>query len=198
LKLNIFTFTSMKLTAIILAGGKSKRMGANKALIPYRGKALIQYSIDLARCFTNDIIISANTGELAHLGYRIVPDLLPIPAPLTGIHAALLSSKTSWNLVLTCDMPNVTRDLIDQMIPLLTDSIRIVIPFHNGYTEPLCGFYHASLTAEIERNFSLEKYSPLDLIAKTPHHYLAIETLPGVSSMDFLFKNVNKKQDLDR
>jgi molybdopterin-guanine dinucleotide biosynthesis protein A len=185
----------MNLTAIILAGGQSLRMGLDKTLIPYLGKPLIQYSIDLALCFTKNIIISANQDELRSLRFPVVTDIYPVKAPLAGIHAGLKFSKTNWNLVLTCDMPNVSTHLINLLISKLEKETELVLPGHHGYIEPLCGFYNKSLITVIESNIGKNKLSPLDLLKVSPHNIVQME---GVfdENISSVFKNVNSRNDL--
>jgi molybdenum cofactor guanylyltransferase len=185
----------MNLTAIILAGGQSLRMGTDKALVPYHGKPLIQYSIDLALGFTKNILIITNREELLTLGFPLVADIYPIKAPLAGIHAGLKTSKTDWNLVLTCDMPNVPAHLIKMMISTLEPDTELVLPGHDDYIEPLCGFYNKSLVPVIESNIRIDKFSPLDLLKVSSHKIVQI-----VGSIDeqtdSVFKNVNSEYDL--
>lgn len=185
----------MNFTTIILAGGQSSRMGANKALIEYLGKPLIQYSIDLALFFNNNLIISSNNQELVHLGFPVVNDVFAIKAPLAGIHAGLKSSRSDWNLILTCDMPNVTTALIEKLLSNLDDNLRMVVPQHNNFIEPLCGFYHRDLIPLMERNIDAGKFSLLDLPGAVPHWF---HSMDGVTpaNIAFLFKNVNEKKDL--
>ena len=185
----------MNITAIILAGGQSRRMGTDKALLPYLGKPLIQYSIDLALYFTENIIISTNREETGRLGFPVVKDKFPLKAPLAGIHAGLSASKTDWNLVLTCDMPNVSVQLINYLLSMLEENSELVLPGHHGYAEPLCGFYHRNLIPLIESNFRQNKLSPLDLLEFDIHRIIQME---GIFSKDlsFLFKNINEKKDL--
>ena len=117
----------MNFTAIILAGGQSSRMGANKALVEYMGRPLIEYAIDLARLFTNDILLIANNHDLDFLGIPVVSDEYTVKAPLAGIHAGLKSGSSAWNLVLSCDMPNLTKELIEKLLSLLDDDLRMVV-----------------------------------------------------------------------
>jgi molybdopterin-guanine dinucleotide biosynthesis protein A len=185
----------MNFTTIILAGGQSSRMGSNKALISYRGKPLIQHAVDLARLFTVDMLISANNHDLDYLGLPIVRDLLKVKAPLAGIHAGLKSSRTDWNLVLTCDMPNITKELIGTLMAALNDNLRLVLPRHGGFIEPLCGFYHKEMISPIERNFEAGKISLLDLPGLVPHRFVSVDDqVPG--EIKLLFRNVNEKKDL--
>ncbi len=185
----------MNFATIILAGGRSLRMGANKALMPYKGRPLIQYSLDLAYSFTGEILISANNHDLDHLGFRVVKDLLPVKAPLAGIHAGLKASPTDWNLVLTCDMPNVTIGLIDRLIAALNENLRIVLPHHDGFVEPLCGFYHRNLIHLVETNIASGNLSLHDLPGAAPHLFVVMDDVPP-EERALLFRNVNERKDL--
>jgi molybdenum cofactor guanylyltransferase len=185
----------MNFTTIILAGGRSSRMGCNKAVLPYCGKPLIQYPIELASKFSGDILISANNSDLDYLGFQTVKDLLPVQAPLAGIHAGLNSSLTDWNLVLSCDMPNINKELISRLLASLNEDHLLVLPGHGGFVEPLCGFYHKKMISRIESNFNAGKISLLDLALTAPYRYMELDDLsPG--DIDFLFKNVNERKDL--
>jgi molybdopterin-guanine dinucleotide biosynthesis protein A len=189
------TFTSMNFTVIILAGGQSSRMGSNKALTPFFGKPLIVYSIDVARLFTGNILISANNHDLDYLGFPVVKDELKVRAPLAGIHAGLRASNTDWNLILSCDMPNITKALLERLSAGLDQQVRMVLPLHDGFIEPLCGFYHRDLISLIERNFKDGKLSLLDLPGDVPHKLIDLADRPP-EEIALLFKNVNEKKDL--
>ena len=170
-------------------------MGANKALLPFHGKPLIQYSIDLAKFFTDEIWISANNRDFDYLGFPVVSDLLPVNAPLAGIHAGLRASERDWNLILTCDMPNVSKGVIEQLCSALDENLWMVVPSHNGYIEPLCGFYHRSIIHVMDRNMKAGKLSLLDLPASAPHRFLEMTDLSSEESA-LLFRNMNEKRDL--
>lgn len=186
----------MKFTAIILAGGQSHRMGTNKALLSFRGKQLIGYALDLARELTDFIIISANTTQMAGFGYPVISDQLPVQAPLSGIHAGLTVSQTDWNLVLTCDMPNVTSGLIRYLMSGLEEGLMMVLPGHGGFIEPLCGFYHKSLVAGIEGGYQRKEYSPVQLMRSVSHKIVPVEGIRGLDP-DVLFRNFNEPRDLE-
>jgi molybdenum cofactor guanylyltransferase len=185
----------MNMTAIILAGGQSLRMGKDKALILYLGKPLISYSIDLALNFTRNIIISSNRDELNILGFPVVHDIYPIRAPLAGIHAGLTFSDTEWNLVLGCDMPNISLQVVNYLLSNLDEKVKLVLPEHDGYLEPLCGFYHKSLKIIIESNIKRNLLSPLDLLKSVHDRIIKMDdTLKD--DISFIFKNVNARNDL--
>ncbi|MCF6240761.1 MAG: molybdenum cofactor guanylyltransferase, partial [Bacteroidales bacterium] len=93
------------ITGIILCGGKSKRMGSNKALLQLNGKCIINYVTELLSNFCNEIIISTNSHELAFLKTELVADEFQTIGPIAGIYSALKHSKTEKNIILSCDTP---------------------------------------------------------------------------------------------
>lgn len=182
-------------TALILAGGRSERMGANKALTPFRGIPMIGYSIGLAENFTRSILICDNGNDLKSFGYPVVADIFPANAPLVGIHAGLTHSQTAWNLVLTCDMPLIPVELIRLLNDRLPLTDYLLVPGHNRMVEPLCGFYHRDLLPEIIKNIRNEKFSMLELVRNHPNRVLWLDELTALNPGE-IFRNVNRPEDL--
>src|SRR5690242_14390814 len=90
--------TSQNLTAFILAGGKSTRMGADKAFVPLEGRPLLARAIELAGAVTSDVRIVGSAEKFGSFG-PVVEDQFRDCGPLGGIHAALRSSSTDLNLI---------------------------------------------------------------------------------------------------
>jgi molybdopterin-guanine dinucleotide biosynthesis protein A len=107
----------------------------------------------------------------------------------------LIASKSDWNLVLTCDMPNVTEELIRMLLDHADEATSLLLPGHGEYLEPLCGLYRKELVPVIESCFQRQEYAPLDLLGKVNHKILPVE---GITNEDpsFLFRNMNEKRDL--
>ncbi|MEK7718467.1 MAG: molybdenum cofactor guanylyltransferase [Bacteroidota bacterium] len=133
-----------EITGILLAGGKSSRMGKEKGLVEFRGKPLIQYGIDLLSSFTDRIIISSGNLDYIPFGYEIIPDEDSGQGPAAGLAAALKSSATPWNLVLACDLPFLEREFIEELLNS-SPNYQAVVPMHNGKMEPLAALYHKNL-----------------------------------------------------
>ena len=94
------------ITAIILAGGKSKRMGFDKSLIEFKGKPIIQIIFDLLKTiFKNIIIISNEPEKYFFLNTQIHQDYFVGKGPLSCIHSGLMNSKTLKNFIISCDLP---------------------------------------------------------------------------------------------
>jgi len=101
--------------AVILAGGQGRRMGgADKGLVEYRGRPLIEWALEALAPQVGEIVISANRNldRYAAYGRRVLPDTLPdFPGPLAGVLAALEAVTADWLLVVPCDTPRLPADL---------------------------------------------------------------------------------------
>lgn len=105
--------TKDEITGIILAGGKSSRMGKDKGLCDFKGKALVSYAIETLRPLCGNLMISANyfPEKYAEFDLPVIADEVKNIGPMGGILSCLKQSHTQHNLVLSCDTPFVTTDV---------------------------------------------------------------------------------------
>lgn len=112
-----------RVAAVILAGGQGRRMGgADKGLIDYRGRPLIEWVLAALTPQVDEVVISANRNIDAYAGYghRVLPDTLPgYPGPLAGVLAALQAVNAGWLLVVPCDTPHLPADLAQRLMAAL-------------------------------------------------------------------------------
>ena len=106
---------SADLTAFILAGGKSSRMGADKAFVTLDDRTLLSRALELAHALTADVRIVGDPAKFARFA-PVVADVFPGCGPLGGIHAALRASQTDLNLILAVDVPFVSTELLQYLI----------------------------------------------------------------------------------
>ena len=106
--------TRRPLSAAILAGGQSRRMGTDKAILRLTpdGPTLIELVLAAARAVADDVFLVANDDRLAHLGLRTVPDAFPGAGSLGGIYSAVAEARESHCLVVACDMPFLSPPLL--------------------------------------------------------------------------------------
>ena len=105
--------------AVILAGGQSRRMGFNKALIDVNGRPIISLLIDQVSQLTNRILISSNdSSSYRFLNFPVVPDHFAGCGPLAGLHAAMRWNDCSLFIVLACDLPNLQAPLLKSLVSL--------------------------------------------------------------------------------
>lgn len=137
-------------SGIILAGGRSCRMGRNKALMDLNGHTLIERVARVLSGVCGEIIIAGgNPAELEHLGYPLVPDIYPGCGPLSGIHAGLVAARNRYSFVSACDTPFLDEKLIRKIISG-ADSYDAVILKHGDYFEPLSSLYSKAFISAAE------------------------------------------------
>lgn len=111
----------MEITAIIIAGGRSSRMGTNKAFLSLNGMAVIERMIrELDPVSQRILIAGGQHQDYNHLGPEVVTDQYPNMGPLAGLYAGLSAATTEWSLVVACDMPFVHRGVFAEIRERLT------------------------------------------------------------------------------
>src|ERR1700759_2142962 len=141
----------MKSTTWILAGGRSSRMGTDKAFLELAGKPLIVRAIELAHEVTPEVKIVGDPVKFAAFG-PVIDDVYRDRGPLGGIHAALSSSQAEWNLILAVDTPFVTAEFLKYLLARAESSgATVTVPSVNGYFQPLCAVYRKAFLASAER-----------------------------------------------
>lgn len=145
-----------KVTAILLAGGKSSRMGRDKSLMDYRGKRLIEHVVDALRLFSTEIIIVTNNLHKYSFLENIVfiKDFVLDKGPLIGMISGLENIKTDWAFVISCDTPFLKGELINYL--WMKRKGLGVIPFANNYFEPFLGLYNKKLALKAREHFILK------------------------------------------
>ncbi len=130
-------------SAVILAGGRSQRMGQEKAWLDAGGQPLILRVVERLQDMAAEIITvrSPTSAPNPLLPGRSVEDRYPGAGPLAGIHAGLSAAQTSWIFAVACDMPFLNRELI-RYLALLRPGHDAVVPYPMGRPEPLHAFYH--------------------------------------------------------
>lgn len=156
----------MRASGFVLAGGASKRMGRDKALLPYRGTTLVEHVAQNVRDAAGSVTLIGHPARLAHLGLPVHPDEMPGCGPAAGIFTALHLSKTDWNLIVACDMPSVSSDVLRQLLAQAeraeTNVVAAVGP--DGETEPLCAAYHRRCLPVLEAAIREKRLRMRDLV----------------------------------
>ncbi len=98
-------------TGVVLAGGRSSRMGRDKALIPYAGRTLLERALDILEPQVQELLVIGDPMKYGHVGPFVVADDIPGVGPLGGIVTAMRYASHDRLLVLACDMPHVTAGL---------------------------------------------------------------------------------------
>ena len=149
-----------KLTVVIMAGGESKRMGQDKALVPFLGQSLIQRVLARVAALGDEVLITGNQPEeLAFLGVPVYPDLLRGRGALSGLYTAFASAQHPLVAVVGCDMPFVSPGLLTALRDaLLMQDVDAVVPRTREGLEPFHAVYRrepclAAVKAALEAGF---------------------------------------------
>jgi molybdopterin-guanine dinucleotide biosynthesis protein A len=186
------------LTAFVLAGGQSTRMGRDKAFLRWQEGTLLEHALAVARELTPDARIVASAKQLAGQGAVVVEDIYGSCGPLGGIHAALVSSVSPWNLVLAVDLPLVNPPLLGYLVARARESQAVVtVPNVGGQLQPLCAVYRREFAEVAERSLK-EGKNKIDLLFATVRtQVIAEEKLLQAGFAREMFRNVNTPQDLE-
>jgi molybdopterin-guanine dinucleotide biosynthesis protein A len=151
--------SASEIGAYVLAGGRSTRFGRDKALAEVGGAPLLERMIGLLRGVTKEARIVAGCGKYEAFGVEIVEDRWPGEGPLGGIITALedaagSAERAEWNLILSCDLPFLTREWLMFLCARAAKSeARVVLPCSANGPEPLCACYRTSAAAELRAAF---------------------------------------------
>ncbi|WP_458124372.1 molybdenum cofactor guanylyltransferase [Paenibacillus sp. Z3-2] len=184
-------------TGIILAGGLSSRMGANKAMLELNGSVVLQHVTKAMRPAVSRIIVAAgpNMTTYGEMGYECVQDHYPGKGPLAGLHAALEASNTEWNLVCACDMPLLQTSFLDGIKKLAesADSYSAIVPRVDGRVHPLAGAYHKRVLPDLEQRLMQGHLRVMQWLEEIGCRYVEAEELEraGVHQLAMQMSNMN-------
>jgi molybdenum cofactor guanylyltransferase len=189
----------MKAAAIILSGGKSSRMGTNKALLKINEKTNIERIADTLKASFNDIILVTNQPkDYQFLGLKMVSDQYPDSGPLAGVHAGLVSTNFDTNFIVACDMPFVSVELAEILVNKCAD-YDAVIPVINGMQHPLFSVFQKRVMGEVARSIEAGRLRMKHLFDHLNVRYVTEKDLKAYSSIDLerVFFNMNHPNEYE-
>lgn len=188
-------------TGIIVAGGRSSRMGQDKALLQLGGVTVLErIAAVLGQVAKRVITVTRDTQQYRELGLETTTDLYPGLGPLSGIHAGLSASKTEWGIVVACDMPLVQPEILHALLAHATNwtaveettseqrqqapwagngllpqpkksALQAVIASVDGRIHPLLGIYHRSVLPSAEHCLRSGRLRLIDWLDSLNVHY---------------------------
>jgi molybdopterin-guanine dinucleotide biosynthesis protein A len=190
---------SPDVTAFILAGGKSTRMGTDKAFVEYEGRTLLARALDLARSVTPEVRIVGSQEKFAPFA-PVVEDVFRDCGPLGGIHAALQASVTPLNLMLAVDMPFVSWAFLQFLIGQAkrAPEAAVVVPISDGRRQPLCAIYRREFAVAAEDALRAGRNRIDRLFDEVRTRVIEQEELEGAGFSSALFRNLNTPEELSR
>lgn len=188
------------MTSIILAGGKSLRLGQSKALQVIEGKSLIQWVVDRLTMLSTEIIVATACGEeipcSSTVRIKTVADIYPGRGPLAGIHSGLTASSSPRAIVVGCDMPFLSVSLLKYMTQV-DSSYDVIVPRIKDKLEPLCGVYSKNCLAPMQDLLQQDQRQIRKLFSMVKVRYVEEDEVNDFDPEHLSFFNINSRADLD-
>ena len=193
--------------AYVLIGGRSSRLGRDKAFVDLNGRTLLQRSVEAVRDALSPNRITAVAGNAEQFAIeaiiadvRFIFDLYENRGPLGGFQAALADTNSEWIFVLACDYPFVSSELIKMLSQNISDEFGCVVPEQNdGRLQPLCGFYKVELARPIVDGMIMRpRVTPPmhEVIREMNPKLVRFESFAHLEGADRFFLNINTPSDL--
>jgi molybdopterin-guanine dinucleotide biosynthesis protein A len=192
--LDILTSSNSNRAAWILVGGRSSRMGSDKARADSAGRALALRVADKAAAICSSVSLVGDPAIYGDLGLPVIADRLPGQGPLGGIETILTATEMELNLIIACDMPAIHENLLEELFSTNGDCI---VPRHDdGKVEPLCAVYQRRCLPVIREALESGVRKVTDALRSLEDHGLAIRYIRVSSPSSFA--NLNTPEDWRR
>ena len=182
----------------VVAGGRSRRMGRDKALLPWNGSTLLDHAVGRLQAVCADVaILCGAERRYEDRGIRVETDAVADAGPLGGIYTGLLTVGPGAGVFLGVDLPLVTVDLLRRLLQL-SYGHDAVVPLSAHGPEPLCAVYRSTCVDPIRRRLeggqlkATSFWPDVDVLQVGPGH------LAGLGPLDDLFRNINTPEDHER
>jgi molybdopterin-guanine dinucleotide biosynthesis protein A len=185
----------------VQAGGASSRFGSDKALALFDGKNLLARTAELVAAVCANVKIVSSSGAHAQSGFAILQDSWPGEGPLGGIVTAIretrrVSQEPAWSLIVSCDMPFLTREWLEFLcVQASKSSAQVVVPESGNGLEPLCACWHSDGLDSLENAFNEGERKVTRAMKRLPMEVLDEQAWKRFDTEDRLFWNMNTPED---
>lgn len=180
------------LVGVVLAGGRSRRMGKDKSSIEVAGQTMLQMAHDKLKSICSEVVVS---GMAKLEGVKSIGDEDFGSGPATGIYSTLRYANTPV-FVLACDMPFVSKSLLQYLLVEHKEDVAATIPIHDGKIQPLCGIYHPRCLSTLTASLAAGELRITDIAQKIGARFVQINSdVPDYSP--HLFLNMNTPADVE-
>ncbi len=188
-----------RIRGFVLAGGKSSRMGRNKALMRLGQKTLVLRALETLEPFVCEVNLLAPPSQYGRLGVPVIADRWPNQGPLAAVCTALLHSDADWNIFLACDLPFVSRRFMELLAGRIhRTSSDAVVPRAEDAWQPLSAAYHARCRRQFVRAFEEGERSITRLLDKVTVNTITQNDMLAAGLSQTELTNVNTPEDWER
>jgi len=188
------------ITAFILAGGRSRRFFADKALQDWHGTPLLAHVVSLVQPFVCEVfVVSQRASDYTNVvDVPVIADLHPDCGPLGGIHAGLSGTRTAWNLFAACDMPYLKSEFLSLLLDQIDAQALAVVPQLDERLVPTLALYHRNALALAEAMLQQGNFHLQHFCRALPCKVVSTEQLRQVDPHLQSLTNLNTLEDWKR
>ena len=194
------------LTAVILTGGKSTRMGRSKALVKIKGKEMLVWIVEGLKPLVDEVIVAAKDDYSKSLYQKIVPedvkivtDVMSLDGPLVGIYSAFLAIKSEYAYVHPIDSPVINKDVIKYLFKMANGYDASIVRWDDGSIEPMHAVYKVKIGLGSAKSSLDRGDTSAKALASILEHvnFIPVDDLRKFDDKLVSLLNVNTPQDLD-
>lgn len=183
------------MTAVILAGGRSSRMGTTKALLRFENEPLIVHLVRrLQPLFSTIVVVVAPGQDLPPLPVTIVPDDVAHQGPVGGIYYGLRAVRDPFAFVTSCDCAFLRTSLVAHLVSRIPDA-DVVVPRWEGRAQPLVAVYRTTVVPVLERQLAQGELRPVTLFERVNTRYVDEDEIRQFDAAGDSFFNMNRPED---
>ncbi len=187
----------MKISGIILSGGKSSRMGTDKCLLKLHDKTFVEIQVNNLSKVCNQVIISSNKPEdFEYLNIEIVKDEFNDCGPISGIYSSLKRAKNNYSFIISCDTPMLNTGFLNHLISNV-EKFDAIVPVYKNKIYPTTAIYSNNCIPIIEESIKNKNYKLIDLLKKLNTKFLKISENDSFFNNDLL-SNINTIEDYNK
>lgn len=176
----------------ILCGGKSSRMRSEKGLVLFQKKPFIEHVIMAVLPISSNIQLITNAKDYDYLKYKIVKDIIVDKGPLGGIYSALTNSDSEINLILSCDIPLISTEILLELIEKHNINFDVTVFEDRKRMHPLIGIYSKKILPILKKTIDENELKMMNLFPKVKHQLIEIK-----DENKYNFKNINTVTELN-
>jgi molybdopterin-guanine dinucleotide biosynthesis protein A len=176
----------------ILCGGKSSRMQSEKGLVLYQNKAFIEHIIEAVLPISENIQLITNTNDYDYLNYKKVKDMIANKGPLGGIYSALVHSETELNLILSCDIPLISTEILLELIENHSRNFDVSVFEDSDRIHPLIAIYSKKCLPILKNALDANELKMMRFIQNVSR-----QLIPISEEKKPFFKNINSVAELN-
>ncbi|MGH9439369.1 MAG: molybdenum cofactor guanylyltransferase [Terriglobia bacterium] len=181
----------------VLAGGASRRMGQDKALLEIAGEPLFLRAANLLKPYVSAVVLLGAPDSYAWSGFLTIPDRCPGSGPLAALLMGLEYSTQEWNIFLACDLPLMRGEFIEMLIRRISHAsgFDAVAPLIQDKWQPLCAAYRQTCAPMIREALRIGKSGVIDVLPDLQLDVITSEHVAALGLSNEIFENVNTPED---